>query len=223
MTGPRSLKDTPLEGSFHSHQVPLAKAMSDDGQVKVLSDWLTSYGIEELLVKGGAGDKPDEFIKESALRILPERIDRRLGMIKETYAGYTPLDVPDFESFGDDKEKEMSAMKALAKYLAVVIEKNPSTFRIFSPDEFESNKLDGVFSKTTRNFQWDPDTANKGGRVIEMLSEHSEQLRRITVYPDADITGRTQHYKGFFKDIPSQAAPDYFHHTRHSSASLPQW
>jgi hypothetical protein len=40
--------------------------------------------------------------------------------------------------------------------------------------------------------------------VIEMLSEHSEQLRRITVYPDADITGRTQHYKGFFKDIPSQ-------------------
>ncbi|CAE6451131.1 unnamed protein product [Rhizoctonia solani] len=187
MTGPRSLKDTPLEGSFHSHQVPLAKAMSDDGQVKVLSDWLTSYGIEELLVKGGAGDKPDEFIKESALRILPERIDRRLGMIKETYAGYTPLDVPDFESFGDDKEKEMSAMKALAKYLAVVIEKNPSTFRIFSPDEFESNKLDGVFSKTTRNFQWDPDTANKGGRVIEMLSEHTLQgfLQGYT------LTGRT--------------------------------
>ncbi|CAE6469008.1 unnamed protein product [Rhizoctonia solani] len=187
MTGPRSLKDTPLEGSFHSHQVPLAKAMSDDEQLKILSDWLTSYGIEELLVSGGAGDKPDEFIKRSILRILPERADRRLGMVKESYAGYTALEVPDFESFGNDDEKEISAMKAVAKYLSVVIEKNPKTFRIFSPDEFESNKLDGVLSTTTRNFQWDPETANKGGRVIEMLSEHTLQgfLQGYT------LTGRT--------------------------------
>ncbi|CAE6412548.1 unnamed protein product [Rhizoctonia solani] len=187
MTGPRSLKDTPLEGSFHSHQVPLAKAMTDDGQLKVLSDWLTSYGIEDLLVKGGAGDKPDEFIKGSVLRILPERVDRRLGMIKESYAGYTPLDVPDFESFGNDEEKEISAMKALGKYLSAVIEKNPKTFRIFSPDEFESNKLDKVLSSTSRNFQWDPETANKGGRLIEMLSEHTLQgfLQGYT------LTGRT--------------------------------
>ncbi|CUA72515.1 hypothetical protein RSOLAG22IIIB_04912 [Rhizoctonia solani] len=187
MTGPRSLKETPLEGSFHSHQVPLAKAMSDDDQLKILSDWLTSYEIGDLLVKGGAGDKPDEFIKGSVLRILPERVNRRLGMIKESYAGYTALDVPDFESFGNDDEKEISAMKALAKYLSAVIEKNPKTFRIFSPDEFESNKLDGVFSSTSRNFQWDPETANKGGRVIEMLSEHTLQgfLQGYT------LTGRT--------------------------------
>ncbi|KAG8691586.1 hypothetical protein FRC09_011587, partial [Ceratobasidium sp. 395] len=83
MTGPRSLKDTPLEGSFQSHQVPLAAAMSDDTQLKILSDWLASYGVDELLVKGGHGDKPDEFIKSSVLRILPERVDRRLGMLKE--------------------------------------------------------------------------------------------------------------------------------------------
>jgi len=73
------------------------------------------------------------------------------------------------------------------EYLGAVIEKNPSTFRIFSPDEFESNKLDGVFKKTTRQFQWDPETANKGGRVIEMLSEHTLQgfLQGYT------LTGRT--------------------------------
>ncbi|KAG9126059.1 hypothetical protein FRC07_005093, partial [Ceratobasidium sp. 392] len=175
MTGPRSLKDTPLEGSFQSHQVPLAAAMSDDTQLKILSDWLASYGVEELLVKGGHGDKPDEFVKGSVLRILPEQVDRRLGMIKESYAGYEPLNVPDFEAFGSDEPGEMSAMKAVAKYLGIVIEKNPSSFRIFSPDEFASNKLDGVFEKTTRQFQWDPATANKGGRVIEMLSEHTLQ------------------------------------------------
>lgn len=51
----------------------------------------------------------------------------------------------------------------------------PKTFRIFSPDELRSNKLDQVFAKTTRNMQWDPETANKGGRVSEMLSEHTLQ------------------------------------------------
>lgn len=85
--------------------------MSDDDQLKILSDWLQSYRVHELLNKE---DRPNEFIKESVLRILPERVDRRLGMIKESYAGYIPLDVPDFEPFGDDSMKEMSAMKALA-------------------------------------------------------------------------------------------------------------
>ncbi|QRV77613.1 hypothetical protein RhiJN_05628 [Ceratobasidium sp. AG-Ba] len=187
MTGPRSFKGTPIEGSFQSHQVPLPAAMSDDSQLKMLSEWLSSYGISDLLVQGEHGDSPGEFIKESTLRILPERMDRRLGMLKETYAGYEPLDVPDFEAFGSDKPGEMSAMKAVARYLAAVIEKNPKTFRIFSPDEFASNKLDGVFEKTDRQFQWDPMTANKGGRVIEMLSEHTLQgfLQGYT------LTGRT--------------------------------
>jgi xylulose-5-phosphate/fructose-6-phosphate phosphoketolase len=114
MTGPRSLRDTPLEGSFQSHQVPLPAAMTDDNQLKVLSDWLLSYGVSDLLVKDGRGDKPDEFIKGTALRILPERVERRLGMVKESYAGYIPLDVPDFEAFGSNKMEEMSAMKSVA-------------------------------------------------------------------------------------------------------------
>lgn len=53
--------------------------------------------------------------------------------------------------------------------------KQPRTFRIFSPDELRSNKLDQVFNYTTRDMQWDPETAHKGGRVTEMLSEHTLQ------------------------------------------------
>lgn len=56
-----------------------------------------------------------------------------------------------------------------------MVELNPETFRIFSPDELNSNKLDECFEITHRNFQWDPETANNGGRVIEMLSEHMLQ------------------------------------------------
>lgn len=66
-------------------------------------------------------------------------------------------------------------MKAIGGYLADVVNNNPHSFRIFSPDEFESNKLDGVFEATTRSFEWDPETAKPGGRVIEMLSEHTLQ------------------------------------------------
>jgi xylulose-5-phosphate/fructose-6-phosphate phosphoketolase len=42
--------------------------------------------------------------------------------------------------------------------------------------ELASNKLDLVLTKTNRNFQWDPEKANRGGRVIEILSEHTLQV-----------------------------------------------
>jgi len=82
MTGPKKLGDLPLEGSFRSHQVPLPAAMSDDKQLIILSDWLVSYGIGELLNFDRRGDKPGEFVKEEVLKILPEKVERRLGMIK---------------------------------------------------------------------------------------------------------------------------------------------
>ena len=65
--------------------------------------------------------------------------------------------------------------------------RNPKTFRIWSPDELESNKLDAVLRDSNRNFQPDPASRNKGGRVIEVLSEHLCQgmLQGYT------LTGRT--------------------------------
>jgi xylulose-5-phosphate/fructose-6-phosphate phosphoketolase len=64
---------------------------------------------------------------------------------------------------------------------------NKSHFRIFSPDELYSNKLDGSLKETNRNFQWDSTSRARGGRVIEILSEHTCQgmLQGYT------LTGRT--------------------------------
>jgi phosphoketolase len=53
--------------------------------------------------------------------------------------------------------------------------RNPSTTRLWSPDELTSNKLDAVLEFKGRNFQWDPDSRAQGGRVIEILSEHTCQ------------------------------------------------
>lgn len=73
------------------------------------------------------------------------------------------------------------------QWLTCVAFRNKSTFRIFSPDELYSNKLDGSLKVTNRNFQWDPASRARGGRVIEILSEHSCQgmLQGYT------LTGRT--------------------------------
>ena len=63
-------------------------------------------------------------------------------------------------------------MKTIGKLVDQVFMKNPHSVRLFSPDELESNKLDGALSHTGRNFQWDEFSNTKGGRVIEVLSEH---------------------------------------------------
>ena len=60
-------------------------------------------------------------------------------------------------------------------FFSNIYARNPSSFRIFSPDELESNKLEKVFEVTERNFQWNQDMANHGGRVSEILSEHNCQ------------------------------------------------
>ena len=75
----------------------------------------------------------------------------------------------------------------MLEYLAQVVRQNPQSFRIFSPDELISNKLDATLRDSSRNFQWDIASRAQGGRVIEMLSEHTCQgmLQGYT------LTGRT--------------------------------
>jgi len=80
----------------------------------------------------------------------------------------------------------MSILEIL-QWLIRMAFRNKYTFRIFSPDELYSNKLDGSLKVTNRNFQWDPASRARGGRVIEILSEHTCQgmLQGYT------LTGRT--------------------------------
>nr|XP_019011514.1 phosphoketolase [Kwoniella pini CBS 10737]OCF50295.1 phosphoketolase [Kwoniella pini CBS 10737] len=169
-TGPRKLADNPIEGSWRAHQVPLPEAAKDDKEFKLLQDWLKSYGPEELFHTEASG-----IIDDVALRIIPKDQQRRMGMTDATYRGFQPLKTPDWKAFTHKLDEPVSNMKAVGSYVAEIIKLNPSSFRIFSPDEITSNKLDEALQVSHRNFQWDPETANNGGRVIEMLSEHTLQ------------------------------------------------
>lgn len=111
-----------MVGSFHAHQVPLPLAKSDDTQLSMLQDWLSSYDVHSLFI-AGPGEQPNpadpyNLFTPEVLRILPPRVDRRLGMTKETYDGYEPLDVPDFQDFVDEKAtKVVSPMKTIGSML----------------------------------------------------------------------------------------------------------
>ena len=81
----------------------------------------------------------------------------------------------------------MHPVLQIAKICLTFVSRNPSTFRIFSPDELVSNKLDAVFDATGRNFQWDVAAHASGGWVIEILSEHKCQ----GMMQGCTLTGRT--------------------------------
>ncbi|PPQ96252.1 hypothetical protein CVT26_005579 [Gymnopilus dilepis] len=180
LSGPKVVHGEFVEGSFHSHQVPLPLAKTSDDELDSLHHWLSSYKPQELFTPEGAP-------VDAVLSIIPEANAKKLGQRKESYAAYTPLKTPEWQDNCVTKGSQESCMKAVGRFLREVIKKNPSTFRIFSPDELVSNKLDAVFDVTGRNFQWDIASRAQGGRVVEILSEHTCQgmLQGYT------LTGRT--------------------------------
>jgi len=167
-TGPKQLHGRQIEGSFRSHQVPLPSVRKDPEEFESLEAWLKCYHIHELMTIKENG----EFeLHETLMAAFPKE-ELTMGSNKHTYKAYEPLKAPNWRDLSSSPVGDESCMHVVGEYLTEYIKMNPTKFRIFSPDEMCSNKLDSVFKITNRNFQWDEETRAKGGRVIEVLSEH---------------------------------------------------
>src|SRR5436305_348476 len=182
-TGIKELDGQPIEGSFRSHQVPVADAKTNPEHLQLLEQWLRSYHVAELFDEQGS---PTAEI----LQQCPAG-DRRMGSNPHTIGGSLrrPLDLPDIHEFAVEGKQskdfqrgglDVSSVEQVGKYLAEVIRRNPHIFRIFSPDELASNKLTAVLEVTKRDYQWpvpphNEDITAHDGRVIEVLSEHDCQ------------------------------------------------
>jgi len=153
--------------------------MSDDKQLQALKDWLGSYHVGELIKDGNPVDH--------ILSIMPKEDSKKLGQIKASYDPYRAINLPEWKECTVEKGSEQSCMKITGEYLDKVFQANPTSIRLFSPDELESNKLDAVLNHTQRNFQWDQYSRAQGGRVIEVLSEHDCQA----FMQGYTLTGRT--------------------------------
>jgi xylulose-5-phosphate/fructose-6-phosphate phosphoketolase len=179
MTGIKEADGEPIEGSYRSHQVPVPDVKTNPEHLHLLEQWLRSYHIEELFT-------PEGRPKAEILAQCPTG-NRRIGSNPHAYGGRIrkPLDLPEIADFavsvsqgnGAHGGVNVSGMEQLALYLAEVIRRNLHTFRIFSPDELESNKLGGVLKATNREYDWpipphNEHVAADNGRVMEVLSEH---------------------------------------------------
>jgi xylulose-5-phosphate/fructose-6-phosphate phosphoketolase len=175
-TGPKIVDDQPAEGSYRSHQVPLAKLADNPQHLAQLEEWLRSYRPEELFDEGGA-------LRPELAALAPEG-ERRMGANPHANGGLLrrELELPDFRDYAvevpNPAETSSEATRVLGGYLRDVMKLNAfaSNFRLFGPDETRSNRLDAVFDVTDR--AWTAavlptdDHLSPDGRVVEVLSEH---------------------------------------------------
>jgi xylulose-5-phosphate/fructose-6-phosphate phosphoketolase len=92
-----------------------------------------------------------------------------------------PLGMPNLASYALDVSKPASELKPSVVQLGQLIRDlyslNPNSFRIFCPDETNSNRLGAVFETQKRAFMNtvlpDDEALGHDGRVMEVLSEHN--------------------------------------------------
>lgn len=175
-TGPKIIDGHQIEGSFHSHQVPISDPASHPEHLELLEQWLKSYHPEELF------DEQGRLNKELA-ELAPHGM-RRMGANPHANGGLLLRDLrmPDFCKYAVDVPTPgilgMGDTHILGTFLRDVIKLNEpqQNFRIFGPDETLSNGLESVFEVTQR--QWEGTTLPQdellapNGRIMEMLSEH---------------------------------------------------
>jgi xylulose-5-phosphate/fructose-6-phosphate phosphoketolase len=173
-TGPRAVDGKQTEGSWRSHQVPLADMASKPEHVRLLQDWMQSYRPDELFDAAGA-----PIAEIAALAPVGER---RMGANPHANGGLRlrELRLPDYRDYAvavarpgqDDAE----ATRVLGTFLRDVIVHNPDNFRVFGPDETASNRLGALFEVTDRTWMAErldgDDHLAPDGRVMEVLSEH---------------------------------------------------
>jgi xylulose-5-phosphate/fructose-6-phosphate phosphoketolase len=175
-TGPRSVDDQPVEGTWRAHQVPLEHVTDDPEHLRLLESWLRSYRPDELFDDDGAP-------LDDVVGWLPGG-DRRLGSTPHANGGRcrVALDLPDVDRFAVTVDQPGATTseptRVLGGYLDAVMAASSAdrNFRLFGPDETASNKLDTVYATTGK--AWQRPTVDtdehlaRDGRVMEVLSEH---------------------------------------------------
>lgn len=178
-TGPREVDGKSTEGSWRSHQVPLAGLAENSGHVAQLEVWLKSYRPEELFDAQG--------VPVAAVTAMTPRGCLRMGANPHANGGVLlkNLRLPDYRDYAVDVPipggVRGEATRVLGQMLRDVLRRNDhnKNFRVFGPDETASNRLSALFEVTDRAWMAERSEADDhlapDGRVMEILSEHTCQ------------------------------------------------
>src|SRR6266567_5495063 len=175
-TGPKEVDGQPIEGTFRAHQVPVSEVKSNPEHLHILESWMKSYHPEELF------DEQGRFVLE--LAALAPQGERRMGATPHANGGklLIDLDLPPFTDYAIDVKKPATehheSTRQLGKMMRDLFTRNKeqSNFRLFCPDETNSNRLGNIFEVENRTFvepiSPQDDHLSPDGRVMEVLSEH---------------------------------------------------
>ncbi|KAI8816128.1 phosphoketolase [Fimicolochytrium jonesii] len=177
-SAPRDVDGHYLEGFWRAHQIPMPDIAKNKEHFAIFEKWMRSYEPERLFTSDG------QLIPE--LKKLPPTGNRRMSANPVGNGGLLrkPLLLPDYRHYALEVKKQGTtsgpSMSNMARFLRDVVHKNPTNFRVFGPDETESNKLGAIYEAGKKvwmaeHFEEDLDGGNLAfaGRVMEMLSEHT--------------------------------------------------
>jgi len=172
----KELRGQKIEGTILSHQVVMPTVKGDEQELLALEEWLRSYKFGELF-------NPKTGFSKEVLDIVPDGkflLGDNPHMFGEYYKPLLLPNAKDLEKVvGAPGKVQSNSMRMAGGYLKEIFARNKKAqnFRLMSPDETYSNRLDEVFKETARGFVWPHYPADKDmtrdGRVMEMLSEHN--------------------------------------------------
>jgi xylulose-5-phosphate/fructose-6-phosphate phosphoketolase len=173
-TGPKVVDGLPIEGTFRAHQVPLSNVRANPEHLKILESWMRSYQPEKLF------DESGKLVAELAA-LAPEG-DRRMGSNPHANGGTgtTEWELPDYRNYAVEVTEPAVQMRESTRQLGQLMRDLFATkrhdFRLFCPDETNSNRLGDVFTVENRCSAGPilpgDDHVAADGRVMEVLSEH---------------------------------------------------
>ena len=173
-TGPKEVDGVKIEGTFRAHQVPLSEVKTEPAHLAILEQWMKSYKPDDLFDASGE-------LKTELRQLAPVGVARMSANPHANGGQLTkPLVFPDISKYAYTINKHgvdhKTSTTQLGELLRDIYKANPHNFRLFCPDETNSNKLGAVFEVEQRclvSAVYDSDDKiSRVGRVMEVLSEH---------------------------------------------------
>lgn len=176
-TTPAAPDGTPLQDTAAIHEVPVRVGASPE-RLAWLERWLKSYHPEDLFTaEGGLSERVRAIMPAGEVRLgenpLADGGRLRRPLILPNPADYALLLTADTRG-----ERKLGLAGMCGTYTREVMRANPDTFRLFSPDELSSNRMDASLEVTGKQWNlgywYDDEDLDlvPSGKVVEVLSEH---------------------------------------------------
>jgi xylulose-5-phosphate/fructose-6-phosphate phosphoketolase len=160
-TGSKTIDGHKVEESFYAQQTPIENTRTDRRYLQRLEEWLWSYRPDELFDDSGA-------LRADLRQFIPKE-GHRMSANPNANGGelLQALRLPPLNKYSVSVPKpgavETESTPVLGKMLPDVFRLNADhqNFRIFSPDETSSNRLDSVFEGADRMLTTEVTPANE--------------------------------------------------------------